>query len=918
MVTAVDLPEGEVTFLFTDVQGSTRLLEEHPAAYGEKIARHHELLAAAVTDRRGVVFETIGDAVYAAFSDPRGAVGAAVAGQRALAAEDWAPLAEIKVRMGVHTGRVERRATHYFGPALYRCARLTATAHGGQVVLSEVTATLVRDSLDGTLIDLGSHQLKDLRDPERVFQVAGEGLESEFPPLRSAGGRPNNLPAEVKSFVGRRAELSALCELAVEPGIRAITITGPGGAGKTRLALRAAEQLLEPFKDGVFFVPLASLAGAELVTSAVANVLGVQKAADRTLVESLVTHLAGKELLLVLDNFEHVLPAAQDVAAVLASAPNVRVLATSRVPLRIQGEHEYHVRPLEPPAPDAPLEEATRSPAVQLFVERAREIRDDFALTDASAQAVGEICRQLDGLPLAIELAASRIRMLSPQAMLERIEDRLGLLTDGPADLPSRQQTLRQTIQWSYDLLSEPERALVRQLAVFRGGCTLAAAETLCGAGVFSSLSTLVEHSLVETRWNELGDTRYEQLETIAEFAREELRASEEADALAARHAEHFASYGEQAEEHLYSDARAPWLLRLDEDRDNFRAALAWSVEHDRAEPGLRILASLWLWWWTAFSEGRAWAERVLALPSAAEPTRARAGTLFTAEICSVGAGDIPETRRYADEALAVSRSLGEERWFALAQAVGAGALAGLQSAPGIVFDDPEGPQRVQEFGTEAIAVAERGGDPWVIAWVTMISGYACLLSGNPVAAEPWSASAVASFEQLGDSWSRATASVVRAFSLVQLGELEAAGKALEGSVDALRSVRDLKMANAGLIANGLVARLTGDLESSEARYREALAACVEVGDPANGPVCLEGVAAAVAARDPERGTRLLGAAKALFDSGAFPTVPGFEVFYQGTRAMLTDALGEDDVVKLETLGAEAARTRPLAELVQA
>jgi predicted ATPase/class 3 adenylate cyclase len=916
MVAAVDLPEGEVTFLFTDVQGSTRLLEEHPEAYGERIARHHELLATAVTGKRGVVFETIGDAVYAAFADPRDAVDAAVDGQRALAAEDWAPLGEIKVRMGLHTGPVERRETHYFGPALYRCARLMATAHGGQVVLSEVTATLVRDSLDGTLVDLGRHQLKDLREPERVFQVAGDGLEADFPPLRSAGGRPNNLPAEVKSFVGRQAELSALCELAVEPGVRTVTVTGPGGTGKTRLALRAAEQLLDPFSDGVFFVALAPLADAELVSPAIANVLGVQTAADRTLVESLVTHLAGKELLLVLDNFEHVLAAAVDVAAVLASAPKVRVLATSRVPLRIQGEHEYHVRPLELPAPEATLEEATRSPAVQLFVERAREIRDEFALTEANRQAVGEICTRLDGLPLAIELAASRIRLLSPQAMLERIEDRLGLLTDGPGDLPSRQQTLRQAIQWSYDLLAEPDRALMRQLAVFRGGCNLAAAESVCGAGVFSSLSTLVEHSLVETRWNELGDTRFEQLETIAEFAREELQASGEAEALAAQHAELFASYGEQAEEHLYSDARAPWLLRLGEDRDNLRAALSWSVEHDEADVGLRILASLWLWWWTSFSEGLFWAEQVLALPSAQEPTSTRAGALFTAEICAAGLGDMEVIRAYAEEAVRLSRSIGDDTRLALAQGLGAGALAGWKQATGGAELGADEATRAHELSTEAIAIARRTGNPWVAAWVKMISALVSLLAGDPVSAHPWASEAVEEFGELGDPWSQASATVSLAFALVQLGELDAAEAALDGSTSALIAVGDLKMACGCEIAHGLTARFAGRMEDAEGHYGAALDLCVQAGDPANAPVCLEGVAAMTALRDPARAARLLGAAKALYDTGVQPSVPGFEVFSAGTRAQLADTLGDEEVASLERTGAASARTAPLADLI--
>ena len=308
----------------------------------------------------------------------------------------------------------------------------------------------------------------------------------------------------------------------------------------------------------------------------------------------------------------------------------------------------------------------------------------------------------------------------------------------------------------------------------------------------------------------------------------------------------------------------------------------------------------------------------MLKLPSAAEPTSARAGTLFTAEICAIGAGDIRLTRRYAEEALAVSHSLGEERLFALAQGLGAGALAGLRSGPWVAFDEPDGPQRVQELGAEAIAVAERSGDEWVVAWVTMISGYASLLSGNPVAAEPWAAAAVARFEQLGDSWSRATASVARAFSLVQLGELEAAGEALEGSVDALRSVGDLKMANTGLIANGLVARLTGDMQGSEARYGEALAVCVEVGDPANAPVCLEGVAASVAAHAPSAPPVYSEQRRRSSTLAPFRPSPGSRSSMSATRSMLADALGEDEVGRLEALGATNAKTRPLAELIDA
>jgi predicted ATPase/class 3 adenylate cyclase len=913
-----NLPEGRVTFLFTDVEGSTQLLERHPADYGRQIGRHHELLEGAVKSHGGIVFETIGDAVYAAFTEPAAAVEAATHAQLSLAAEDWSPLEPIRVRMGLHTGEVERRGAHYFGPALYRCARLTGTAHGGQVVLSEATASLTSDRLGGdtSLIDLGLHRLKDLREPERVYQLAHPGLESEFAPLRTAEGRPNNLPSDVKTFVGRQDELDSLHELLVSSDVRIVTLTGAGGSGKTRLALRAAEGLLEPFRDGVFLVDLAPLAQPYLVLGAIAGVLGVPPATGRSVLDSLSTHLAGKEVLLVLDNFEHVLAAAPDIAAIAASAPHVRLLTTSRAPLRIQGEHEFHVDPLPLPEADADPEELMRSPAVQLFVERAREIRGDFGLTAENADAIAEITRRLDGLPLAIELAAARTRLLPPAALLERLEDRLGLLAGGPSDAPARQRTLRDTIAWSYDLLDEGEEALLRRLGIFHGGCSLDAAEGICGDDVLSGLTVLAEQNLVVVRWNDLGEPRYELLETIAEFARERLAESGERDDLACRHAAYFADLAEAAEPALYSDARGPWLLRLDEDRDNIRAALAWSADRDEASVGLRILASLWLWWWTAFPEGLAWADRVLELPSGVEPTPIRAGALFTAEICWAGAGDLPVIRRYAEEAISVSRAACDDRRLALAQALGAGALAGL--TPSGEFsnsDQAGGPEKLRALSEEAIEIGQSTGEPWVTAWTKMISGLIAVLAGDPATARSWASEAQTEFEELHDSWSRASASMSLAFALLQLGELEDAHAALDGSVPALLEVGDLKMASGCEIAYGLIARFGGRGEDAERHYGEALTLCVRAGDPANAPICMEGIAAAMAHRDPQAALRLLGAARALFDAGNIPAVPGFEAFYGGTWAALTALVGEEASEQLVAHGAAAARTFPLAEL---
>jgi hypothetical protein len=420
----------------------------------------------------------------------------------------------------------------------------------------------------------------------------------------------------------------------------------------------------------------------------------------------------------------------------------------------------------------------------------------------------------------------------------------------------------------------------------------------------------------VVTRWNELGEPRFDLLETVAEFAREQLAESGEGDELARRHASYFADLAEEAEPSLYTDARGPWLRRLADDRDNIRAALGWSVDRDEATVGFRILAALWLWWWTAFVEGWTWADRVLELPSAAEPTPARASALFVAEICAAGTGDIPAIRRYAEEAVSLSRSLGEDRWLALAQALGAGALAGATAAGDFGdVESSEGLSRVRRLSEEAIEVGRRTGDPWVAAWTKMASGLIALLVGDPTPTPAWEAEAMTEFARLGDSWSRASASMALAFALVQLGELEQAETALDGSVQALLAAGDLKMAGGCLIAHGLIARFTGRLEDAERDYREALELCVKAGDPANAPVCLEGIAAAVAPRDPAAAARLLGAARALFEAGNLPTVPGFELFYEGTWSALAEGLGAEEAELLRAEGAASARTASLVEL---
>jgi predicted ATPase/class 3 adenylate cyclase len=586
------LPAGTVTFLFTDLEGSTRLLEAHPHAYQDAVARHHALLRGAVEAHGGAVFETVGDAVYAAFARPTDAVAAALAGQVALHREAWGAVGELRVRMGLHTGEVERQGAHYFGAPLYRGARLTATAHGGQVVLSEATAALVREALPpgAGLRDLGAHRLKDLQQPERVAQLTHPALPAAFPPLRSLDARPHNLPLQLTSFVGRERELG---EVARRLGaVRLLTLTGAGGVGKTRLALQTAAGLVEAHPDGVWLVELAPLADPALVPQAVAAAVGVREEPGRPLVATLADALRPKHLLLLLDNCEHLLDAAAALAAALLRAcPGVRVLATSREALGLAGEAPYRVPSLALPAPGStpPVAAPARPEAVTLFVERAAVAQPAFAVTDRTAPAVVEVCRRLDGIPLAIELAAARVRVLPVEQLLARLDDRFRLLTGGGRTVPPRQRTLRATVEWSHALLSEAERALFARLAVFAGGFSLEAAEAV-GAGdgvptdeVLDRLSRLVDQSLVVADEAADGTARFRLLETLRQYAGERLAASGEAAAARDRHAAFYLALAEASRPPAAEHHDGAWLARLEREHDNLRAALAWTQPRDDA-----------------------------------------------------------------------------------------------------------------------------------------------------------------------------------------------------------------------------------------------------------------------------------------------------------------------------------------------
>ncbi len=559
MAARAPTPAATLTFLFSDIEGSTRLLEAlGSTAYTAVLERHAELLRRAFAAHGGREEATEGDSFFVVFDSGGAAVMAAVDGQRALAAEPWPEGVEINVRMGLHAGEASESAAGLVGLDINRAARIAAAAHGGQVVVSEAVRALVARDLDAgiSLRGLGNHRLKDLREPQPLCQVVADGLRLEFPPLRSLDARPNNLPTQLTSFVGRDRELAEAGAL-LEAN-RLVTLTGPGGTGKTRLSLQVAANAAERYRNGVFFVALETVREPNLVASRIASTIGLAESGSRPADAALREWLADKQVLLVLDNFEQVLGAGPIVADLLRDAPGLSALVTSRAGLRVSGEQEYPVPGLPTP-PDLaqlttlqlaslPAEKRTIDAAslsayesVRLFIARASAVKPDFRVTNENAPAVAAIAARLHGMPLAIELAAARIKLFSPEALRARLEDQLGLLSAGARDLPERQQTLRGAIAWSYDILDDAHQRLLDRLSVFEGGIDLAAAEAVCGPApelgvdVVDGLVALADQSLIRAVETE-GDPRFQTLETIREYAAERLVARGEADVVAGRH----------------------------------------------------------------------------------------------------------------------------------------------------------------------------------------------------------------------------------------------------------------------------------------------------------------------------------------------------------------------------------------------
>jgi predicted ATPase/class 3 adenylate cyclase len=579
--TATSTPTGTVTFLLTDIEGSTHLWEQHPEAMAAALARHDALAAALIQTHGGTLVKHRGegDSLFAVFARVGDAVAAAAELQRALGAEAWPNTIPLRVRIALHTGDALLRDGDYFGPAVNRCARLRAAAHGGQVLLSAATQELVREQLpEGVhLRDLGECRLRDLTRPEQVFQLLAPYLPGDFPSLRTLDARPNNLPLQPTPLLGRERETAAVQGLLRRLDLRLVTLTGPGGTGKTRLGLQVAANLLDDFPDGVFFVDLAPIRDPDLVLSTIAQVLGVQESGGQPLLEALKAYLREKQILLLLDNFEQVIAAAPTVGELLSTCRGLKVLVTSREALRLRGEQEFPVPPLPVPDPKhlPPVEALCDYASVALFVQRAASARPDFGLTPENAAAVAEICQRLDGLPLAIELAAARVKLFGAEALLARLGSRLKVLTGGARDLPARQQTLRNTITWSYDLLEANEQRLFRRLSVFGGGWTVDAVEAVCnaegdlGLDVLDGIVSLAERSLLQQLGEDAeGEPRFAMLETLREFGLECLESSGEAQAIRQRHANFFLVTGDSLR------AAAVSYVERQADRDLYEALM--------------------------------------------------------------------------------------------------------------------------------------------------------------------------------------------------------------------------------------------------------------------------------------------------------------------------------------------------------
>jgi predicted ATPase/class 3 adenylate cyclase len=794
----MSVPSHPFTFLFTDIERSSELWETHPQAMGRALAQHDTLLTGIFEEHGGKIFKTVGDAFCVSFTHPDEAVAAALATQKGLAAAAWEETGPLHVRIAIHSGLAEVRDNDYFGPTLNRVARVLAVGHGGQTLLTHVVADNVRGRLPAhvSLRDLGERRLKDLREPERIFQLLSDDLPDSFPPLRSLEVLPNNLPAQVTSFVGREREMAEVKRLL--QGNRLVTLTGPGGTGKTRLSLQVAADVFDQFPHGVWLVELSTLSDGELIPEVIINAIGIREAPDRAPLTTLIEALRTRQLLLILDNCEHLVDACARIAtALLRGCPQVKIIASSREALNVEGEMIWSLAPLTLPdfrrGESLPsMEELSQLEAVQLFVERATAVRPDFRLTLENAALIARICWRLDGLPLAIELAAARIKLLPPAQILERLDHRFRLLTGGSRAALPRQQTLGALIDWSYDLLSGPEQILLRRLSVFVVGRTLEMAEAVCGVDgldpveIFDLLCSLADKSLLMVETGFKGDTRYTMLESIWDYADDKLVEHGEDVRFRRRHLDYFVALAESAEAPLFGPDQKIWLEKLATDHANLNRALRTSLESDETiELGLRLAGALSRYWevrsyltegYELFQEllGRAGESVPPAIRAKAEMGSGRLawcqdrderaikhGRAAQALYDSVGMkkesamveallgyterndGNNDQARKHFEHAIAVGKEIGSERVLMMAKT----GFGSLLAAEGDLV-------QARELKEQCIPYFKGIGDEWVLSIVMGGLSKVCLIAGDLKAARQYIKDALAITRKLGNNWS--------------------------------------------------------------------------------------------------------------------------------------------------------------------
>jgi predicted ATPase/class 3 adenylate cyclase len=877
------LPSGTVTFLFTDIEGSTALWERDQEAMSAAVDRHVAILRDAVATHEGTLFKVVGDATQSAFAAAPDALAAAVSAQQSLLAEpqttEMGPLA---VRMALHAGEAAPRDGDYLAAPLNRLARLLVAGHGNQILLTEVVERLVAGDLPTGvgLRALGSHRLRDLQEPEEVFQAVAPRLRNLFPPLRGVQSHPTNLVALLTTLIGREEELATILRMVDEGGPRLVTLTGPGGSGKTRLALEVAAEALDRYPDGVFLVDLSPLTDPTLVVPTIAAILGVREVAGQSLAQTLSSFLTPKQQLLVLDNCERILAAAPDIAALLAVSPTLAILATSREPLRVRGEHEFPLLPLLLPVADhlPPLEELAQIAAVALFVERATASHPGFALTAENASEVTAICRRLDGLPLAIELVAARVKVLPPAALLTRLEKRLPLLTGGGRDLPTRQRTMLDAIAWSYDLLSPDEQALFRRLAVFAGGFTLEAAEAVDSPGgvlpTFDGVVALAEQSLLRQVSSSDEEPRYLMLETVREFGLDRLMSSGDEDDARRRHAEHYLRLSADLEHGVTILMDQYSLTRVVAEHDNVRLALAWSDEHGEIDSLLRLSSLLYGLWFGRglYREGLQWVERALERSShGASAALVRA--LDGAGTLAIFQGDYARGEKSLAKAEALARELGDP------------SLVGETLAySAFLF------YRRQEFARaeELLSAARR-----------MLGGRA---DDAPGVGPVLTLGGVVPFLTLGD------------LALAQ-GQVERAATQYEEAIARFRTAGSewgLRDMQAGLAATRY---LTGDVSGAAALYGESLQRSHALHFWAIVVSSLLGLAGvAVEAGHPEEGARLLGSAEGSAASLGMPMFTRDFGVRERVLAALKAALEEERLAAAREVGRVLTVEQAIAE----